>query len=123
MCFWVQKSARIAAEESAAAGLHWTFAPMLDIARDPRWGRCTEGAGEDVYLGSMIGAARTRGFQGKIGSTSSIVACAKHFAAYGAAQAGRDYNTTDMSEQRLREVYLPPFKAAEIGRASCRERV
>ena len=107
----IEKSARIAAEESAAAGLHWTFAPMLDIARDPRWGRCTEGAGEDVYLGSMIGAARTRGFQGKIGSTSSIVACAKHFAAYGAAQAGRDYNTVDMSEMSLWETYLPPFKA------------
>ncbi len=108
----IENSARIAAAEAAAAGLHWTYAPMLDIARDPRWGRCTEGAGEDVYLGSMIGAARTRGFQGKIGSISSIAACAKHFAAYGAAQAGRDYNTVDMSDISLWETYLPPFKAS-----------
>ena len=108
----IENSARIAAAEAAAAGLHWTYAPMLDISRDPRWGRCTEGAGEDVYLGSMIGAARTRGFQGKIGSISSIAACAKHFAAYGAAQAGRDYNTVDMSEMSLWETYLPPFKAS-----------
>ena len=107
----IERSASIAAAEAAAAGLHWTYAPMLDISRDPRWGRCIEGAGEDVYLGSMIGAARTRGFQGKIGSTSSIVACAKHFAAYGAAQAGRDYNTVDMSDMNLWETYLPPFKA------------
>ncbi len=107
----IERSARVAAAEAAAAGLHWTYAPMLDISRDPRWGRCTEGAGEDVYLGSMIGAARTRGFQGKIGSTSSIAACAKHFAAYGAAQAGRDYNTVDMSDMNLWETYLPPFKA------------
>ncbi len=107
----IERSARVAAAEASAAGLHWTYAPMLDIARDPRWGRCTEGAGEDVYLGSMIGAARTRGFQGTIGSTSSVVACAKHFAAYGAAQAGRDYNTVDMSDMSLWETYLPPFKA------------
>lgn len=107
----IERSARIAGEEAAAAGLHWTYAPMLDISRDPRWGRCIEGAGEDVYLGSMIGAARTRGFQGKIGSTSGIVACAKHFAAYGAAQAGRDYSTVDMSDISLWETYLPPFKA------------
>lgn len=107
----IERSARIAAEEASAAGLHWTFAPMLDISRDPRWGRCTEGSGEDVYLGSLIGAARTRGFQGKIGSTSSVVACAKHFAAYGAAQAGRDYHTVDLSDVSLWETYLPPFKA------------
>lgn len=107
----IERSARIAAEEAAAAGLHWTYAPMLDISRDPRWGRCIEGAGEDVYLGSLIGAARTRGFQGKIGSTSSLAACAKHFAAYGAAQAGRDYHTVDISEISLWETYLPPFKA------------
>lgn len=107
----IERSARIAAEEAAAAGLHWTYAPMLDISRDPRWGRCIEGAGEDVYLGSLIGAARTRGFQGKIGSTSSLAACAKHFAAYGAAQAGRDYSTVDISEISLWETYLPPFKA------------
>ncbi len=107
----IEKTARIAAEESAASGLHWTFAPMLDIARDPRWGRCTEGSGEDVFLGSKIGAARTIGFQGKIGSTSSVIACAKHFAAYGAAIAGRDYSGVDMSEMSLWETYLPPFKA------------
>ena len=107
----IEKTAKIAAEEASAAGLHWTFAPMLDIARDPRWGRCTEGAGEDVFLGSKIGAARTIGFQGKIGSTSSVVACAKHFAAYGAAIAGRDYSGVDMSEMSLWETYLPPFKA------------
>ena len=107
----IEKSARIAAEESSAAGLHWTFAPMVDVARDPRWGRCIEGSGEDTYLASLIGAARVRGFQGKIGATNSLVACAKHFAAYGAAQAGRDYNTVDLSDISLWETYLPPFKA------------
>jgi beta-glucosidase len=107
----IEKTAHIAAEEAAAAGLHWTYAPMMDIARDPRWGRCMEGAGEDVYLGSLIAAARTKGFQGKIGETNSLVACAKHFAAYGAAQAGRDYNPVDMSDMSLWETYLPPFKA------------
>ncbi len=108
----IEKSAQVAAAEAAASGLHWTFAPMVDIARDPRWGRCMEGAGEDTYLGSKIAAARTRGIQGKIGATNSVMACVKHFAAYGAAIAGRDYNTVDMSELQLRETYLPPYKAA-----------
>ena len=109
----IQKSARIAADEASAEGLHWTFAPMCDITRDPRWGRIVEGAGEDVYLGSKIAAARVKGFQGNgIGELNSVMACVKHFAAYGAAQAGRDYHTTDMSDRVLREVYLPPYKAA-----------
>lgn len=109
----IEKSARIAAVEAAASGLHWTFAPMVDIARDPRWGRISEGAGEDTYLGSVIAKARVQGFQGKgFDNADAVLACAKHFAAYGAAQAGRDYHTVDMSEQVLREVYLPPFKAA-----------
>ena len=106
-------SARVAAREASASGIRWTFAPMVDIARDPRWGRVAEGAGEDPYLGSAMGAAYVRGFQGKdISAPDSILACAKHFAAYGAAEAGRDYSTTDMSERTLREIYLPPFKAA-----------
>jgi beta-glucosidase len=109
----MEKSAYIAAKESRAAGVHWTFAPMVDIARDPRWGRIVEGAGEDTFLGSKIAFARVRGFQGDDYSADDrILACAKHFVAYGAAEGGRDYNTTDMSEQRLREVYFPPFKAA-----------
>lgn len=109
----MEKSARIAAIEASASGIHWTFAPMVDISRDPRWGRVMEGAGEDTYLGSLIAGARVRGFQGKgLGSTDAVMACAKHFAAYGAALAGRDYNTVDMSERLLWEVYLPPFKAA-----------
>ena len=109
----MEKSAHIAAKESRAAGVHWTFAPMVDIARDPRWGRIIEGAGEDTFLGSQIAFARVRGFQGfDYSQNDRVMACAKHFVGYGAAEAGRDYNTTDMSEQRLREVYLPPFKAA-----------
>jgi beta-glucosidase len=109
----VQAAARIAATEAAAAGLHWTFAPMVDIARDARWGRIVEGAGEDPYLGSAMAAARVRGFQGTdLRDTLTILATAKHFVAYGAAEAGRDYNTVDISERLLREVYLPPFKAA-----------
>ena len=107
-------SARIAATESAAAGVHWTFAPMVDIARDPRWGRIMEGAGEDPWLGSLIAKARVNGFQGKgLGNLDAIMACAKHFAAYGAAIGGRDYNSVDMSLRTLWEIYLPPFKAAE----------
>ena len=110
----IQQSARIAAKEAAAAGIHWTFAPMVDIARDPRWGRVMEGAGEDPYLGSCIARARVVGFQGKrLGDTDAVMACAKHFAAYGAAIGGRDYNSVDMSLRTLWEVYLPPFKAAE----------
>ncbi|SDD68827.1 beta-glucosidase [Massilia sp. PDC64] len=109
----IEESARIAAREASAAGVHWTFAPMVDIGRDPRWGRVMEGAGEDTYLGSRIAAARVRGFQGtKLGGLESVMATAKHFAAYGAATAGRDYNAVDMSEHLLHETYLPPFKAA-----------
>jgi beta-glucosidase len=110
----IEASAHVAAKESAAAGVHWTFAPMVDIARDPRWGRVMEGAGEDPFLGSCIARARVLGFQGKkLGDTDAVMACAKHFAAYGAAIGGRDYNSVDMSLRTLWEVYLPPFKAAE----------
>lgn len=109
----MQLSARIAATEASASGIHWTFAPMVDIARDPRWGRVMEGAGEDPYLGSKIAYARVKGFQGnKLGDVNAVMACAKHFAAYGAAIGGRDYNSVDMSDRLLWEVYLPPFKAA-----------
>jgi beta-glucosidase len=109
----IEESARIAAREAAASGIHWTFAPMVDIGRDPRWGRVMEGAGEDTYLGARIAAARVRGFQGvQLGGTASVMATAKHFAGYGAAIAGRDYNAVDMSEHQLVETYLPPFKAA-----------
>ena len=108
-----ERSAGIAAKESYAAGARWTFAPMVDIARDPRWGRITEGAGEDPYLGAAFARARVRGFQGTDYSVpGKILACAKHWVAYGAAEGGRDYNTTDMSEQTLRTIYFPPFKAA-----------
>jgi len=109
----IKHSARIAATEASASGIHWTFAPMVDIARDPRWGRVMEGAGEDTYLGSKIAFARVKGFQGDtLGNLNSIMACAKHFAAYGAAVGGRDYNSVDMSKRMLWETYLPPFKAA-----------
>jgi beta-glucosidase len=109
----VERAASVAAAESRASGVHWTFAPMVDIARDARWGRIVEGSGEDPYLGSVMARARVRGFQGSdYSAPDKIVACAKHFVAYGAAEAGRDYNTTDMSEITLREIYLPPFKAA-----------
>jgi beta-glucosidase len=109
----IELSARIAATEAAAVGVHWTFAPMVDIARDPRWGRVMEGAGEDPYLGSLIATARVKGFQGNgLGNTNAVMACAKHFAAYGAAIGGRDYNAVDMSLRQLHEIYLPPFKAA-----------
>ncbi len=109
----MEAGARVAAVEASAAGVHWTFAPMVDIARDPRWGRVMEGAGEDTYLGSLIAKARVKGFQGNgFGDTASVMACAKHFAAYGAAVGGRDYNSVDMSLRQLHETYLPPFKAA-----------
>jgi beta-glucosidase len=109
----VELAASIAAAEARAAGVHWTFAPMVDIARDARWGRIVEGSGEDPYLGSVMARARVRGFQGDdFSAPDRVVACAKHWVAYGAAEAGRDYNTTDMSERTLREIYLPPFKAA-----------
>lgn len=116
----IQSSARIAATEASASGIHWMFAPMVDISRDPRWGRVMEGAGEDTYLGSLIAAARVKGFQGAgLGTPASVMACVKHFAAYGAAVGGRDYNSVDMSERQLRETYLPPFKAAlDAGAAS-----
>lgn len=108
-----ERSAGIAATEAYSSGVRWTFAPMVDIARDPRWGRITEGAGEDPYLGAAFARARVLGFQGTDYSRpSKILACAKHWVAYGAAEGGRDYNTTDMSENTLREIYFPPFKAA-----------
>ena len=109
----IEKSARVSAAEASAEGIHWTFSPMVDIARDPRWGRISEGAGEDTFLGSQIAKARVRGYQGDdLGAVDTVLATAKHFAAYGAAQAGRDYHTVDISERTLRDVYLPPFKAA-----------
>ncbi len=116
----IERAERIAATEASASGINWTFAPMVDIARDPRWGRVMEGAGEDPYLGSLIAAARVHGFQGRsLGSIDAVMACAKHFAAYGAAIGGRDYNSVDMSLHSLWEVYLPPFKAAaEAGAAT-----
>ena len=108
-----ERSSSIAAKEAYAAGLRWTFAPMVDIARDPRWGRITEGAGEDPFLGAAFARARVRGFQGDdYSQPGKLLACAKHWVAYGAAEGGRDYNTTDMSEQTLRSIYFPPFKAA-----------
>jgi beta-glucosidase len=108
----IEHSERIAAIEATAEGLNWTFSPMVDIARDPRWGRIMEGSGEDTYLTSRIAVARVKGFQGNdLAADNTLVACAKHYAAYGAALAGRDYNTVDMSDRVLRETYLPPFKA------------
>jgi beta-glucosidase len=107
------RTARAAATEAAAAGIDWTFAPMVDIARDQRWGRGVEGAGEDVLLGRLFAAARVRGFQGRsLGDDDALMACAKHFVAYGAAEGGLDYNTVDVSERTLRDVYFPPFEAA-----------
>jgi beta-glucosidase len=109
----IERSARVAASETAAAGVHWTFAPMVDIARDARWGRVMEGAGEDPYLGAQVAAARVRGFQGSdLAALDTVAACVKHFAGYGFAEAGRDYNTVDLSEHTLRNVVLPPYKAA-----------
>ena len=109
----IEESARIAACEASAAGLHWTYSPMCDICVEPRWGRISEGAGEDPYLGSLIAAAMTRGYQGEdLSDPRTLLACVKHFAAYGAPQAGRDYNTVDMSDRWFREFYLPPYKAA-----------
>src|SRR5262245_50154120 len=109
----VEEGARIAAAEASAAGVRWTFAPMVDIARDPRWGRIVEGSGEDPFLGSIMARARVRGFQGSdYGQPDRVVACAKHWVAYGATEGGRDYNTAEVSERTLREIYFPPFKAA-----------
>jgi beta-glucosidase len=108
-----ERSAAVASQEARSAGVHWTFAPMVDIARDPRWGRITEGAGEDPFLGAAFARARVRGFQGNdYGAPDRVLACAKHWVAYGAAEGGRDYNTTEVSENTLREIYFPPFKAA-----------
>ena len=108
-----EKSQAVAAKESRAAGLHWTFGPMLDIARDARWGRIVEGAGEDPYLGSAMAAAQVRGFQGDdLSDPERVLACAKHFAGYGAADGGRDYDPVYLSEAQLRNVYFPPFQAA-----------
>ncbi len=108
-----KSSAAVAAREARAAGVHWTFAPMVDVARDARWGRIVEGAGEDPFLGSAFARARVEGFQGgDYSQPDRVAATAKHFAAYGGAEAGRDYNTVDVSERRLRELYLPPFQAA-----------
>lgn len=116
-CTWdpalIERSARIAAAEASADGLQWTFSPMVDIARDPRWGRIAEGAGEDPYLGAQIARAMVRGYQGDdLARSNTLMACVKHFALYGAAEAGRDYNTVDMSRIRMYEYYLPPYKAA-----------
>ncbi len=109
----VTKTAAMAAKEAAVSGIQWTFAPMVDIARDPRWGRIAEGSGEDPYLGSALAEARVRGFQGQnLSDPFAVVACPKHYVGYGAAEGGRDYNTVDMSFQTLRDIYLPPFRAA-----------
>lgn len=117
-CTWnmqtIEQSARVAATEASADGICWTFSPMVDIARDPRWGRIAEGSGEDTYLGSMIAKAMVRGYQGdnSFSKNNTIMSCVKHYAMYGAAEAGRDYNTTDMSRVRMFNEYLPPYKAA-----------
>jgi beta-glucosidase len=109
----IQRTARVAAEEASADGLNWTFSPMVDIARDPRWGRVSEGAGEDPYLGAQIGKAMVQGYQGNdLSANNTLLACVKHFALYGAAEAGRDYNTVDMSRVKMYNEYLPPYKAA-----------
>lgn len=109
----VERSSQIAAREATAVGINFNFAPMVDITRDPRWGRIAEGAGEDPYLGSLVAAARVKGFQGDdLTAPHTLAACVKHFAAYGAPHGGREYNTVDMSERMLREIYLPPYKAA-----------
>src|SRR3989440_8257057 len=108
----VEAAERFAGREARADGINWTFAPMVDIARDPRWGRIAEGSGEDPYLGSALAAARVRGFQeSDPRAPDAVLATVKHFAAYGGAEGGRDYNTVDLSERTLREVYLPPYRA------------
>src|SRR5207302_8931970 len=109
----VEQTARVAAQEASASGVRWTFSPMVDIARDARWGRMAEGAGEDPFLGSAMAVAYVRGYQGsRLDAPDSIAACAKHYVGYGAAEGGRDYNTTEISEPTLRQIYLPPFHAA-----------
>ncbi len=115
-CSWdmqeIEKSARVAATEASADGICWTFSPMVDISRDPRWGRVSEGNGEDAYLGSQIAKAMIKGYQGDYSNNTNIMSCVKHYALYGAAEAGRDYNTTDMSRVKMFNEYLPPYKAA-----------
>ena len=116
-CSWdvelVEEMARISSLEASAAGINWVYSPMCDISRDPRWGRVSEGAGEDPYLGAEMASAMVRGYQGgNLGDAKTVMACVKHFAAYGAPEGGREYNTVDMSERTLREVYLPPYEAA-----------
>lgn len=114
----MERTAAGAAEEASAQGIHWTFAPMVDITRDARWGRVMEGAGEDTWYGSRVAEARVRGFQGDdLADTHTVMACAKHFAAYGAAIAGKDYNTVDISDLTLHDTYLPPFRAG--GKCRC----
>ena len=123
-CTWnlhlIEQSARIAATEASADGLDWTFSPMVDISRDPRWGRIMEGSGEDPYLGSQIARAMVHGYQGDdLTRSNTVMACVKHFALYGAVEAGRDYNTVDMSRLQMYEYYLPPYQAAvEAGAGS-----
>src|SRR5674476_1539659 len=123
-CMWdmslVERSARIAAQEATANGIAWTYSPMVDIARDPRWGRIAEGAGEDPWLGSQVAKALVKGYQGNdLSLNNTMMACVKHFALYGAAEAGRDYNTVDMSRLTMYNEYLPPYKAAiEAGAGS-----
>ena len=123
-CSWdmplIESLARTAAKEASADGLNWVFSPMVDIARDPRWGRVAEGSGEDPYLGSLVAAAMVKGYQGNdLSKEDAVLACVKHFALYGASEAGRDYNTTDMSRLRMYQDYLPPYKAAvKAGSAS-----
>ena len=116
-CTWdmkaIERSAQIAAQEASADGINWTFSPMVDIARDPRWGRIAEGSGEDAYLGGQIAKAMVQGYQGTdLTKNNTIMSCVKHYAMYGAAEAGRDYNTTDMSRVRMYNEYLHPYKAA-----------
>lgn len=116
-CTWdmelMEKTARIAAEEASADGLHWTYSPMVDIARDPRWGRVVEGVGEDTWFGEQVAKAKVRGYQGTdLSAPNTVLACVKHFALYGAIEAGRDYNTVDMSRRQMYQFYLPPYKAA-----------
>jgi beta-glucosidase len=115
-CSWdlpqIEKNSGVSAKEAAAAGLHWTFAPMCDISNDPRWGRVMEGAGEDSYYGGLVAAARVKGLQGNLDDVTHILSCVKHYAAYGAVEAGREYNNVDISRVALWNKYLPPYKAA-----------
>ncbi|MDX1912549.1 MAG: glycoside hydrolase family 3 N-terminal domain-containing protein, partial [Saprospiraceae bacterium] len=109
----IEHTARIAASEASADGINWTFSPMVDISRDPRWGRVSEGSGEDTYLGAEIAKAMVRGYQSNdLAANNTIMSCVKHYALYGASEAGRDYNTVDMSRHRMYNEYLPPYKAA-----------